>query len=392
MAAATLAAAALVLAACGSDTESPDATAASAAPASAVATAGDVSAAIEEAKAELTALEAPVTAWPEPATLSKPVDVTGKTVFLIPIGDAVPVIQAVRTGVQQSLEMAGATTQLCDGKFNPSEIANCLKQAADKKVDAVVTFFIDYAMVPTAFDSVTAAGIPVLVGGAIPTGEPPADAPLAFLDGSQQNKQTVRLLAKGAVVDQGENLKALVLRLNDSKLTTDANDQAIAQIKEMCPTCVAEPVDFTTATVDKLPSAVSAALIANPGINAIIVSPEVYMEPAIAGLNSAGLADQVKLYGANADLSGLQRVKDGAQVMDIAVSPVLSGWQFTDGLMQLLAGDEVTANPSIAGARIFTKNNVGTLNLTPEAYMTTQWYGGDNVDFQQAYLNSWAGK
>lgn len=392
MAAAGIAAAALVLAACGgSDPESSESRAAATTAASAAATSG-ASAAIDEAKAQLAALEQPVSTWPAPATLSKPVDVAGKTVFLVPIGDSVPVIQAIRTGVQQSLEMAGAKTELCDGKFNPSEIANCLKQATDKKVDAVMTFFIDYVMVPTAFDSVTSAGIPVLVGGAIPTGEPPADAPMAFLNGAEQNKQIVRLLAKAAVVDQGEELKALVLRLNDSKLTTDANDQAIAQIKEMCPTCVAEPVDFTTPTVDKLASAVSAALVANPGINAVIVSPEVYMEPAIAGINSAGLANQVKLYGANADLSGLQRVKDGTQVMDIAISPVLTGWQFTDGLMQLLAGDEVTVSTSIDGARIFTQENVSTLDLTPEAYMTTQWFGGDNVDFEQAYLNSWAGK
>ena len=392
MVAAGIAAAALVLGACGSDAESSDTTATGSAPASAAATASGVDAAIEEAKAQIAALEAPVTQWPAPATLSKPVDVTGKTVFLVPIGDSVPVIQAIRTGVQQSLEKAGAKTELCDGKFNPSEIANCLKQATDKKVDAVMTFFIDYVMVPTAFDSVTAAGIPVLVGGAIPTGEPPADAPMAFQNGSEQNKQIVRLLAKAAVVDQGEDLKALVLRLNDSKLTTDANDQAIAQIKEMCPTCVAEPVDFTTPTVDKLASAVSAALVANPGINAVIVSPEVYMEPAIAGINSAGMTDKVKLYGANADLSGLQRVKDGTQVMDIALSPVLTGWQFTDGLMQLLAGDEVTVSTSIEGTRIFTKENVATLDLTPEAYMTTQWFGGDNVDFEQAFLDSWAGK
>ena len=390
MAAAIVAASAMLLAACGgSDSESTE-SAATAGAATAAATAA-ASGGLDSAIAEIASLEEPIVSWAAPAPLSAPVDVTGKKVFIIPIGDAVPVIQAVRTGMEQALTKAGATTEMCDGKFNPTEVANCLKLATDQKPDAIVTMFIDYAMVPTAFDAATAAGIPVLVGGAVPTGNPPADAPMAFFDLSGQSATMASIAAKAALATQGEELKALVLRLNDSELTTKNGDTAIAAITEACPACVAVPVDFTSATVDKLPSAVSAALVANPGINAVIASPEVYMEPAIAGINSAGQADQVQLYGGNGDVSGMLRVQEGKQVADAAVAPIFVGWQYTNALMQLLAGDEVAPVSDFTGGRVFTANNTADLQITPEAYATLDWYGG-NTDYEQLYLDAWAGK
>ena len=392
MAAALVAASAMLLAACGGSASESTSTEATAPAATAAASApADSASGIDAAIAEIASLEEKIESWPMPEPLSAPVDVKGKNVFIIPIGDAVPVIQAVRGGLESALKAAGATTEMCDGKFNPSDVANCLKLAVDQKPDAIVTLFIDYAMVPTAFDAAAAAGIPVLVGMAAPSGDLPAGAKMAYLDASGQSSAMFVVTAKAAVADQGEGLQALVLRLNDSKLTTASADAAIAAITEACPACVAVPVDYTTPTVDKLPSAVSAALVANPGINALIVSPEVYMEPAIAGINSAGLADQVKLYGGNGDVSGMQRVKDGKQVADAGIGATYVGWQVANGLHQLLAGDEVSPIADYTGGRVFTANNIGDLTLTPEEYFTMNWYSS-NTDFEQQFLDAWAGK
>lgn len=386
--AAGVATAAMLLAACGGSTGSAESSAAPAGSAAASAPAANEG--LEAIKAEVASLEAPPV-WPAAMPLSKPVDVKGKRVLIVPIGDAVPVIQAIRTGAEQALTKAGATAEKCDGKFNPTEVANCLKQAVDQKYDAVMTMFIDYAMVPTAFDAVTQAGIPVLVGGVAPSGGKTSDATLAFFDLSGQSAAMFSTVAKTALANQGEELKAIVLRLNDSGTTTAAGDAAIATITENCPACTAVPVDFTTPTVDKLPSAISAALVANPDANAVIASPEVYLEPAIAGVNSAGAQDRIQFYGGNGDLSGLQRVKDGKQVADSGVAPVYVGWQFVNGLMQLVAGDTVEAIADFAGGRVFTATNVADLALTPEAYFTLDWYGGD-TSFEDEFLAAWSGQ
>jgi hypothetical protein len=54
--------------------------------------------------------------------------------------------------------------------------------------------------------------------------------------------------------------------------------------------------------------------------------------------------------------------------------------------MQQLVGEPVTPD-SGASMRVFTKDNVGDAELTPEAYLTPAWYGDDS--FKQHYAAAW---
>jgi ribose transport system substrate-binding protein len=360
--------------------------ASAAATTAAVAPTIDSVASVADAQALVAALKQPVSSWAEVPALSATPDVAGKTVYLIPIGGGVPVIEGVKAGIEQALTAAGATTQVCDGKFNPTEVANCLKLATDQGAAAIVTMFIDYAMVPTAFDAAAKAGIPVLVGGVTPTGGRESDASLAFFDLSAQTAQMYQAAALSAVATIGEGTNAIFLRLTDSDNTKAAADAAIAAFTKACPTCTATPVDFSTPTIDKMPSAVAAALVANPDTNALVSNVDGYLAPAIAGVQSAGAADKVQYFAANGDLDGLQRVKDGKQVTDAGIPVIYVGWQYTNALMQLLAGDTVAPVSGYEG-RIFTANNVADLTLTPDAYLTMDWYGAPS--FEEQYLAAW---
>jgi ribose transport system substrate-binding protein len=398
-----IAAASLVLAACSSGTSDSAAPASTAAATSASAASSaaaseapaeggsapslDAVASVADAQAFVSALEQPITSWVEVPALSSTPDVAGKTVYVIPIGGGVPVIEGVKAGIQEALSAAGAKTEVCDGKFNPTEIANCLKLATDQGAAAIVTMFIDYAMVPTAFDAAAEAGIPVLVGGVTPTGGRESDKSLAFFDISAQTAQMYQTAGLSAVATIGEGTNAIFLRLTDSDNTKAAADAAIASFQQACPTCTAVPVDFSTPTIDKMPSAISAALVANPDINALVTNVDGYLAPAAAGVQSAGAADKVQFFGANGDLDGLQRVKDGKQVTDAGIPVIYVGWQYANALMQLLAGDVVAPVSSYEG-RVFTAANVADLTLTPESYLTLDWYGG-STSFQQQYMAAW---
>ena len=405
MAVAGVAVTGLALAACSSGSSSSTDASSVAAPSSAAASpaaAAEVSAApavapaldavasVADAQAFTGALENPISSWVEVPALSSTPDVAGKTVYLIPIGGGVPVIEGVKAGIEQAVTAAGASVEVCDGKFNPTEIANCLKLATDQGAAAIVTMFIDYAMVPTAFDAAAKAGIPVLVGGVTPTGGRASDASLAFFDISVQTAQMYQAAGLAAVATVGEGTNAIFLRLTDSDNTKAAADAAIASFMKACPTCTAVPVDFSTPTMDKMPSAISAALVSNPDINAVVTNVDGYLAPAVAGVQSAGAIDKVQFFGANGDLDGLQRVKDGKQVTDAGIPVIYVGWQYTNALMQLLAGDTVAPVASYEG-RVFTADNVAGLTLTPESYLTLDWYGGDN-SFEQQYLTAWGVK
>ena len=53
----------------------------------------------------------------------------GVTSSFVALGDQIPVIHGVGVGVTQALAAAGAEVKICDGKFNPTAVADCLKAA-----------------------------------------------------------------------------------------------------------------------------------------------------------------------------------------------------------------------------------------------------------------------
>jgi ribose transport system substrate-binding protein len=346
------------------------------------------SGAVDAVKADVAALTGPIT-WPQPAKLAKTADLTGKTVWFVPIGDAVPVIHAIGVGMTEGVEKAGGKVHLCDGKFQPPVIAGCLKSAAEQGADAVVSAFVDYAMLPTAFDAVVGKGIPVLVGGVAPSGGKQSDAKLAFYDPTARTKAIFSTISKAAVAEQGESANVLWVRLLDSSTTTVSSDEGVAAFKSACSTCKLETVDMTTANLAKVGSAVSAALVSHPDTNALIVPIDTFVPAALAGVKSAGYASKVKVYSSSGDLAGLQRVKAGEQAADVGTSPIHTGWGFAHALMQQLTGEAVTADTG-ASMRVFTKDNVGDADLTPEAYLTPAWYGDDS--FKQLYAEAWGVK
>ena len=287
------------------------------------------------------------------------------------------------------MKAVGATTQICDGKFDPTAVADCLKQAGDHGADAVVTLFVDYAMAGNAFDALADRGVPVLIGGVAPTGGRTADKALAFYDNTARVNKLYDAMSMSAVASKGEDTNVLWVRLMDSTTTRGASDQGVATFKKLCPTCGIATADFTTANLDKLPSAVSAALVAHPDTNTMIVPVDSFVPPALQGAQSAGFGKKVKIVSSSSDLAGLQRIQDGQQISDLGTPVIYEGWKYSNALMQLLAGDEVQKAEEMV-TRNFGPENIGDLELTQDAYFTPDWFGNDS--FKQDFLTAWGVK
>ena len=377
MTAAGVAAAALVLAACGSSGGGGSSSSAAPTGSSSGSTPAVAAAAI------IDPLTAPLT-WPTPTKLSKTLDVKGKTIWWVPIGDAVPVIHGFGVGFQQAVEAAGGTFKMCDGKFNPADVGNCLKQAGEQNAGAVVTAFIDYAMLPTAFDALTAKNIPVLIGGEAPSGGKTNSAQLAFFDPSGQVNKMYEVTSAAGIVNGGDKPNGLWLQLKDSSLTTNASAAGVAAWKALCPDCPVATVDYTTPNADKLPSAVSAALVSNPDVNVIMVPVDSFVPPVSQAVKTAGKT--IKIVSTGGDLANMQNVKAGAQAGDLGTPVIYTGWTYANALFQLLVGDTVAPNSTLVN-RYFDQSNVAGLTLTPEAYLTNAWYGDDS--YTAAFKTAW---
>ena len=349
-------------------------------------TSGDSAAGIAQAKEAVAGWSKPLTEYPEEPALSRTPDMQGKKVTIVPLGDNIPVIHGLAVGLQEALERVGATGSICDGKFNPTAVADCLKQAGDQGSDAVVSLFVDYAMAGTAFDAVAEKGVKVLLAGVAPSGGRQSDDTLAFYDNTARVGALYDAMSMAALAHGAEHTNALWLRLMDSTTTRGASDSGVATFTKLCPTCGIATADFTTANLDQLPSAVSAALVAHKDTNVVIVPVDSFVGPALQGLQSAGLADRVKVVSSSSDVAGLQRVKDGQQVSDLGTPVIYEGWKVANALMQLLAGDEVKKGDVLV-TREFNADNVGDLELTDAAYFTPDWFGDDS--FKAMFLKAW---
>ncbi|MGX4694898.1 sugar ABC transporter substrate-binding protein [Streptomyces sp. JNUCC 63] len=371
---------ALLLTACGAgekgsaDANTSDGTSASAG-----------SAGTDEAKKNV-ATWAGAPQWPDVQKLSKKVDLKGKRFTYVALGDQVPVIHGVGVGVEQALSAAGAKVNICDGRFNPTSVASCLKTAGDEKVDGVITSFIDYQMAGPAFDQLARKGVKVVVGGVAPSGGRTSDATLAFYDNTPRVFALHEAMAQSVLAQLGGSAKVVWAKLMDSTTTRTASAKGIAKFKELCPRCQIESVQFTTVDLDKLGLAISAALLANPDTNAIVVPVDTMVPSALQGIQSAGKTGKIKVFSSSSDLAGLQRVKDGRQASDLGTPVLYEGWRFTHAMMQLLAGDEVTKGDQLV-TRDFTRNNLGELTLTPREYLTDDWFGGSG--YRDKFLTAW---
>ncbi|MBL5973659.1 MAG: sugar ABC transporter substrate-binding protein [Candidatus Leucobacter sulfamidivorax] len=350
-------------------------------------TGGASEAVIAEARAWVQEASQPPS-WPVPETpIANPADLAGKTVMLIPFSDQIPIMHGTAMGMQEALAELGAEGVICDGGANPSQMATCLKTAGDQQVAAAVTLFMEYDPLANAIDATIAAGVPVLVAGVAPSAARPAGDGLAYGDNTQAINTGYENVARQAIAAQGADTNILWARLMDSSLTTGFSDAGIAKFEELCPDCGVATVDFTTSSLDKLPTAISAALASNPNTTVVFIPPDAYLPAGLPGIQSAGFIDRVKIVGNAADPAGLQRVAAGTQASTAASSVLYDGWEMTHALMLFLSGEDVPPF-TVDASRVFTPEVVAEIGeIRPEDYFGPAWFG--EPSYKDDFLAVW---
>lgn len=328
----------------------------------------------------------PITEYPAVPPLEGGVAaLKGKSVWYVPIGSSIPIANAVGAAMDSALATAGVEVHVCDGRLLPDTISACMSQAIAQHADAVVTGFIDYSLVPTAFDGLVSNNIKVLVAGEAPSGGRTSSPQLAFYDATPSFEQAEHLALESVISGSAGKARILYVGITNSSLTRNVAKDAKDYLAGKCPDCTVNSVDYATAEIAKLPSRVSAALLQYPDTDHVVVELDSGANATIQGIQAAGFSDKVKLVSVSGNLDALQRVKAGAQPIDVGLSPVHIGWSYADGALRMLAGKPVAAVAT--PPRVFTKDNVDTLTLTDEAYATNVWYGTDA--YQDNFRRAW---
>lgn len=319
---------------------------------------------------------------PGPALTGVKGKLTGKTVWYIPVFLQAPIFTAESVALTDALKNAGAKVHVCDAATNPSTADSCLKQAVSSHAAGIVTGAIDYSFASQAYAAAIAAKIPIVATD--------NDKPGSFPNSPYVRRLTIGGLVYGAlgadwiIADSGG--KAQVLYVGDNSNAGVTQTSAVTkEFAKQCPGCKVTVVKFSDPTIDKLPTAVSSAMTANPKINYVFGGYD-----APSGIFALQGAKQVTgrkftYLTVTGQPPGLQRVAGGQQAADPGVDTAETMWNATDALLRMITGGkQVNYLPAV---RLFTKSNVPSDTKSASAYASGSWYS--NGGFRAMYTKLW---
>jgi ribose transport system substrate-binding protein len=384
------AAAALAIAGCGSSSSGSSASAsggtsssASAASASSGGSSGGSSSAVTAA---LTKFEATTSQYQLPGTpLKNGANLKGKTLFYIPVASVVPEFAITANQLKTAASAVGATVDVCsDPTGTPNEWNACVGQAVSRNVAAIVLDAAPWQVVANQLVAATKKGIKVVLADQ-PASPALPKADSADILGVSGTMQTA--VADWVVNDSKGTGNALILMDTDGPAPPAyITDFALPEFKKYAPNFKYTIQKISTANQGQVASAVSSKLLKSPSTGYVYTEFDQFLPNAQQGVQSANATSKVKGVSSTALLAGLQLLKSGQySYADAGQDYPFSAWAFADEAYRLILGQP--AVPENIPMRLFTRQNVSSVQLTSAAENSGAWYGATN--FPSLFKKLW---
>jgi ribose transport system substrate-binding protein len=339
---------------------------------------------VQYAQAQLNKYSGLVTSFTAPgsALSGLKAKLSGKTIWYIPIFLQAPAFTADAQDLVEPLALAGAKVHVCDAGANPSQANACLKEAVAAKAAGIITDAMGYSFAAQAYSAAIAAHIPVVATSNDDVKGFPVSSDLATV--SIGLTADARLAADWIIADSGGKANVLYTADNSAQGVLESAATRDEFARE-CPGCKVTVVEFGDLTVQNLATAVSSAMVKNPGINYVYGGYD-----APSGIYALQGAKQVTgrhftYVTGTGQPPGLQRVAAGQQAADPGIDTVDAMWNTADALFRIVTGaKQVQYTPAF---RIFTKSNVPSNTKDASAYASGQWY--TNGAFKPMYTKLW---
>ena len=310
----------------------------------------------------------------------------GKTVWYIPLSSQITTTQLVSASLTEALNKAGMKLYTCSGDTNPSTIASCVTSAVNGHAAGVVFDSITAGFVADGIKQLEAAHIPAMISDEPnPAGAGPGTDQLAYLPGNPQ--QALSVLGQWVATDAGGATDVLVNEVTDAPPTIAyIADGFIPALKQACSGCTVTVNKIQSANFSLMPSSTSAALIANPGTKYVVSEFDADVGPTLQGVQQSGKLSAVKGAAMGGLLAQLQQLDQGTFLYaDAGTDFAYQGWAEADLMLRQLTGAApVTYNVPL---RLFTRDDVKTLNLTVAGQDSGAWYG--STAFKAMFARLW---
>jgi ribose transport system substrate-binding protein len=363
-------AASAALAACSSSSSSTTTTTTS--PAGGSSTGSTASAGVAKAQQMVAQLETTTSQYPVPtASVSGVPGFKGRTVYYIPLDAHIPGFVVTAQTMKVALTKAGLKFQECDGQGTPSTIASCVGQAAGAGAAGIVLDAIPYGMAQNALDGAKSKGVPIVIADQYASGAT-SNNQVAYVEGVVDQPSQV---AWWLIANSQGKAKAIISEEADSPSSIAYVQNSLPIYRQYCPACNIVVKQITaTETNPQLQAAVSSYIQANPDVQYFYTEFEDSLQPTMAGIQQSGKSSSVDLAVAGGSVNGLGLLKGGQVVKAVvAVDQAYAGWALTDEVLRMMtkSGPANETFPS----RLFTAQNIGSIQVTPAAQASGVWFG-----------------
>lgn len=380
-------AATAVMAGCSSSSSSSSSAPSSSAPSGSATGSATTAASSDLAKADamVSQLSAVTTKYPVPTTPVSGVSaLKGKTVYYVPLVAAIPGFAATAVALKGSLAKAGLKLQVCDGQGNPSAIAACVGQATGAGAAGIILDAAPYGMAENALNSAKAKGIPIIIADQYPPTASTANTDaVTYVPGVVDQPSQI---AWWTIADSKGAANAIIAQEVDSPSSKQYVTNSLSIYSQYCPGCKITLKTITASTNALLASATSANILANPNATYYYTEFEDSLQPTIQGIQQSARTG-ISLSVAGGSTDGLGLLKGGSSVVKavVTVDEAYAAWALTDEILRL-----ATKSPPVTEtyvSRLFTSENIGTIQVTPAAENSGAWFG--DTSYQSEFAQLW---
>jgi ribose transport system substrate-binding protein len=331
----------------------------------------------------VTQLEATTTSYPVPtASVSGLSSLKGKTVYYIPLVQFIPGFVVTAATMKTALAKVGVNLQVCNGNAQPSAIASCVGQAAGAGAAGIILDSIPYGMAENALNSATAKHIPVIIADQYPpSGNTNTDS-VTYVPGVVDQPTQI---AWWMIANSAGKANAIIAEEADSPSSIQYVTNSMAVYKQYCSGCTITVKQITAATTALIASATSSNLLANPNATYYYTEFEDSLQPTIQGIQQSNKTS-IQLSVAGGSVDGLGLLAGNSQVKAVVtVDQAYAGWALSDEILRMAT--KTAPVTETFPSRLFTKDNIGTIQVTTADQASGAWFG--NSSYQSAFEKLW---
>jgi ribose transport system substrate-binding protein len=303
-------------------------------------------------------------------------------VYYIPLVQQIPGFVVTAATMKTALAKAGLSLQVCNGQGQPSAVAACVQQAVGAKAAGIITDAIPYGMAANALNAAKAKGVPIVIADQIPPGGTANSNQLAYVPGVVDQPSQI---AWWMIANSKGKANAIIAEEADSPSSIAYVSNSMPIYKKYCPGCKITVKTITASTNSLLASATSSNLLAAPSATYYYTEFEDSLQPTIQGIQQSSKSG-INLSVAGGSVDGLGLLKGNSVVKAVvAVDQAYAGWALTDEILRMMtkSGPVTETFPS----RLFTKQNIGSIQVTPAAQASGQWFG--DASYQSSFAKLW---